>query len=121
MQNIECIQAGRLFNTEFYMDKAERLEYSESLMTHTIVFTGVDLDNSDKPIKWNVENSWDKDSGKDGFYIMSDEWFSEYMYQIVINKKYLKEEWIKQYEAEPIVLQPWDYQHYNIDFIEIIN
>ena len=106
--DIEGVQAGRLFNTEFYMDKAERLEYGESLMTHAMVFTGVDLDNNDKPIKWKVENSWGKDSGNNGFYIMSDEWFSEYMYQIVINKKYLKEEWIKQYEAEPIVLQPWD-------------
>lgn len=106
--DIEGVQAGRLFNTEFYMDKAEHLEYGESLMTHAMVFTGVDLDNNDKPIKWKVENSWGKDSGNNGFYIMSDEWFSEYMYQIVINKKYLKEEWIKQYEAEPIVLQPWD-------------
>ena len=92
----------------FVWIKQSVFEYGESLMTHAMVFTGVDLDNNDKPIKWKVENSWGKDSGNNGFYIMSDEWFSEYMYQIVINKKYLKEEWIKQYEAEPIVLQPWD-------------
>ena len=106
--DIDGVQANKLFKTEFAMNKAERLDYGESLMTHAMVFTGVDLERYDKPIKWKVENSWGKDSGNNGFYIMSDKWFSEYVYQIVINRKYLTKELIDQYESDPIVLQPWD-------------
>ena len=66
--DIEGVQASRLFNTEFCMNKADVFEYGESLMTHVMVFTGVDLDNNDKPIKWKVENSWGKDSrNRNGF------------------------------------------------------
>ncbi|SCI41586.1 MULTISPECIES: aminopeptidase C [unclassified Romboutsia] len=106
--DIDGVQANKLFKTEFAMNKAERLDYGESLMTHAMVFTGVDLERYDEPIKWKVENSWGNDSGNKGFYIMSDKWFSEYVYQIVINKKYLTKELIDQYESDPIVLQPWD-------------
>lgn len=106
--DVDSIRPDALFSTEFGMDKAERLDYGESLMTHAMVFTGVNLDDSEKPDRWKVENSWGEDKGNKGFYIMSDEWFSEYMYQIVIHRKYLKEEWQKAYDSEPIELEPWD-------------
>lgn len=71
------------FNVEFKMTKEERLLYKESLMTHAMVFTGVHLDNEGKPVRWRVENSWGVDSiGDKGFWIMSDEWFSEFVYQV---------------------------------------
>lgn len=108
VMDVKGVRADVLFGTEFGMDKAQRLDYGESLMTHAMVFTGVNLDENGKPDRWKVENSWGEDRGKKGFYIMSDEWFSEYMYQIVVNRKYLKDEWIKAYEAEPIELEPWD-------------
>lgn len=97
-----------LFGTTFTMTKGERVEYGQSLMTHAMVFMGVNLDDTGKPNRWRVENSWGKDSGKDGYYMMTDEWFDEYMYQVVVNKKYLSEEIVKEYESDPIMLEPWD-------------
>ena len=97
-----------LLDTKFTMTKAERLDYSQSLMTHAMVFQGVNLDENGQPNRWRVENSWGKDPGKDGYYLMTDRWFDEYMYQVVVNKKYLTAEQIAAYEAEPIALEPWD-------------
>lgn len=108
IMDTDGIQAGLLFDTEFPMTKAQRLDYGESLMTHAMVFTGVNLDKVGKPDRWKVENSWGEDRGNKGFYIMSDRWFDEYMYQIVVNKKYLSKEQLKAYEEEPTVLAPWD-------------
>ena len=95
-------------DTGFGMTKAERLDYGESLMTHAMVFQGVNLDDNGKPNRWRVENSWGEAPGNKGYYVMSDAWFDEYMYQIVVNKKYLPEEFLKEYESEPILLEPWD-------------
>ena len=61
-----------------------------------------------KPNRWRVENSWGDAPGKKGYYVMSDEWFDEYMYQIVVNKKYLPDSYIAEYDSEPIMLEPWD-------------
>ena len=108
IMDTDGIQAGLLFDTDFPMTKAQRLDYGESLMTHAMVFTGVNLDKVGKPNRWKVENSWGEDRGNKGFYIMSDRWFDEYMYQIVVNKKYLSKEQLKAYEEEPTVLAPCD-------------
>ncbi len=97
-----------LLGTKFGMDKAQRLDYSESLMTHAMVLSGVNLDSEGNPNRWKVENSWGKERGYQGFYAMDDAWFDEYVYQIVINKKYLTQEQIAAYESEPIALEPWD-------------
>ena len=97
-----------LLGVKFGMDKAERLDYGESLMTHAMVFQGVNLDEDGKPNRWRVENSWGEEPGEKGYYVMSDDWFDEYMYQVVVNKKYLSEELVKEYESEPILLEPWD-------------
>jgi bleomycin hydrolase len=105
---LDSLGVDELFNTSFPMTKAERLDYGESLMTHAMVITGVELDDDGKPVRWKVENSWGKDVGKDGYYVMSDEWFSEYAYQILLNKKYFSKKQKKQFEKDPIVLKPWD-------------
>ncbi len=97
-----------LLGMKFGMDKAERLDYGESLMTHAMVFQGVNLDDEGRPNRWRVENSWGEEAGEKGYYVMSDDWFDEYMYQIVVDKKYLSEELLAEYEAEPIMLEPWD-------------
>ena len=101
-------QTDKLLGVTFGMNKAERLEYGESLMTHAMVFQGVNLDEEGKPNRWRVENSWGDAPGKKGYYVMSDEWFDEYMYQIVVNKKYLPDSYIAEYDSEPIMLEPWD-------------
>jgi bleomycin hydrolase len=90
------------------MNKADRLDYGESLMTHAMVLQGVNLDDSGKPDRWRVENSWGDERGLKGWYVMSDAWFDEYVYQIVVNKKFLTAEALKEYESEPIMLEPWD-------------
>lgn len=97
-----------LLSTEFKMDKATRLDYGESLMTHAMTFTGVDLDDNHNPTRWKVENSWGDKTGNLGYYVMDDKWFDQFTYQIVINKKYLTKDELKQYEADPIELEPWD-------------
>ncbi len=89
------------------MTKAERLNYGESQMTHAMVLTGVNLID-DKPNRWKVENSWGTEAGNKGFLIMSDSWFSEFMYQIVIHKKYLSADMLSALQQKPIRLQPWD-------------
>ena len=97
----------QLLGVKFGMDKAQRLDYHESVLTHAMVFLGVNLVNG-KPNRWKVENSWSDKSGQDGYYLMTDEWFDEFNYQVVINKKYLTDEQRKAFEQEPIVLKPWD-------------
>ena len=89
-------------------DKAGRLDYSESLMTHAMVLTGVDLDENGKAKKWKVENSWGEKVGNKGYFVASDAWMDEYTYQIVVRKEFLTAAELAAYEEEPIVLAPWD-------------
>lgn len=104
----------QLFNYELVygsapgLSKAERLDYGESLMTHAMVFTGVDLDDNGKSRKWRVENSWGEKGGDKGFYGMTDTWFDEFNYEVVVHKQYLPEEYVKMLDREPIGLEPWD-------------
>ena len=96
-----------LFDVDFSMSKAERLDYGESMMTHAMVLTGVDLVD-DQPTKWKVENSWGDKVGEKGFFVMSDDWMEEFCYQIVVNKKYLPKDLQEILKEEPTVLAPWD-------------
>lgn len=96
-----------VLKTEFDLDKAGRLDYGESLMTHAMVFTGVNLKDA-KPNRWKVENSWGDKNGNKGYYVMSDSWFDQFTYQIVVNKKYLTKEQLAAWELEAKVLKPWD-------------
>lgn len=93
---------------DFNQDKAGRLDYSESLMTHAMVLTGVDLDENGKSIKWKVENSWGDKVGNDGYFVASDSWMDEFCYQVVVRKDFLTSEELNAYNKEPIVLAPWD-------------
>ncbi|WP_300561604.1 C1 family peptidase, partial [Companilactobacillus sp.] len=100
-----------LFNTDFSMTKAERLDYVESMMDHAMVITGVDLDENGNPLKWKVENSWGEKVGTKGYFVMSDDWFNEFVYQLVINKNLLSDELKETFDKEskqPKVLAPWD-------------
>ncbi|MCD8145385.1 MAG: C1 family peptidase [Oscillospiraceae bacterium] len=97
-----------LFGIKLGMTKADRLEYGHSAMTHAMVFQGVDLDENGKPLRWCVENSWGEEPGKKGMYLMTDEWFDQYMYQVVVNRKYLPQEVLDAYDSEMIELAPWD-------------
>lgn len=95
-----------IFQTRFESDKATRLEMGESHLTHCMLIVGVDLED-DKPVKWKVENSWGTDVGKKGFFVMSDEWFDDNVYQLIVPKKYLDKEKLEILNQEPTVLPLW--------------
>ncbi len=97
-----------VYQTPFNHTKAERLIYHQTLMTHAMLFTGVDVKDDDSPRRWRVENSWGDENGKKGFYIMNDSWFDEYMFEVAIHCEHLPEELKEAVELEPIVLPPWD-------------
>ncbi|MDO4455098.1 MAG: C1 family peptidase [Ligilactobacillus agilis] len=96
-----------LFDTQLSMTKSDMLDYHQSMMNHAMVLTGVDLVDG-KPTKWKVENSWGPKVGEKGYFVMSDEWMDQYVYQIVVNKKYLSDELKAAQAQDPVVLKPWD-------------
>ncbi len=108
------IMDNDIFNYEMTMGyypewtKETRLDYYESLLTHAMVFTGVNLDENGNPTEWEVENSWGDKAGKKGMFSMSDEWFDTFMYQIMIDKKYLPDEWKEKLDGELVELEAWD-------------
>lgn len=95
-----------LLDLDIKMDKGESLDYRSSAMNHAMCITGVAF-REGVPSKWKIENSWGK-TGQEGFYVMSASWFDQYTYQAVVNKKYLTKEELAEYNADPIVLKPWD-------------
>ncbi len=97
-----------LFSTSLSMSKEDRLDYGESLMTHAMVFTGVNIDAAGRPNRFKVENSWGPDTGYKGFYAMDEDWFEQFVYQAVIHRKHLDAKQWEAYQEEPIALQPWD-------------
>ncbi|KRL28514.1 bleomycin hydrolase family protein [Limosilactobacillus frumenti DSM 13145] len=97
----------QLFNVDLNMSKADMLDYKQSMMDHAMVITGVDLVDG-KPTKWKVENSWGSKVGTKGYFVMSDEWMDQYVYQIVVNKKYLNDKQAHAQAEAPAVLKPWD-------------
>ena len=97
-----------LFGTTFNMTKAERISTFDSGSTHAMTLTAVDLDADGKPVKWKVENSWGGDWGQKGCLIMSARWFREYMFRLVVNKKYVSEKLLKAYEQQPVMVMPED-------------
>jgi bleomycin hydrolase len=97
-----------VYDTPFDLDKAARLEYGESQMTHAMLFTGVDLGADGASRRWRVENSWGSDTGRDGFYTMNDSWFDEYVFEIAARRSALPPELQAALDTEPIVLPAWD-------------
>ena len=97
------------YGSGFKMDKSQRLEYGQSMMTHAMLFTGVDLDENGHPLKWRVENSWGKKGGNKGYHIMTDDWFDEYNYEVVVHKDFISKELNEIFDnQEAIPLKPWD-------------
>jgi len=96
-----------LYDTEFNLDKSARLQYHETLMTHAMLFTGVDVVDGHAR-RWRVENSWGDENGQKGFYTMNDSWFAEYTFEIAARKKMLPAELQQALDLEPIVLPAWD-------------
>lgn len=95
------------FRSDFYMSKEEALDNYESSINHSMVITGVNLDNG-IPTKWKIANSWGSDVGNNGYFVASPTWFDKYVYSTVINKKYLTSEQLEALNDQVIELELWD-------------
>jgi bleomycin hydrolase len=97
-----------LLGTEFGMNKKQRIQSFDSGSTHAMTLMAVDLDSNGKPTKWKVENSWGAASGAAGYIIMTDEWFNEYMFRVVVNRKYCPSNVLELLKKKTVRLPAWD-------------
>ena len=107
VMDMQLYDYNLLFNTSFAMSKKDKLEYGDSVMTHAMLITAVDIEKN-KTKKWRIENSWGNKGGDKGYLLMSDDWFTEYTYEVVIDKKYLPKEVKDIFMQDPEYLNPWD-------------
>lgn len=96
-----------LFATDLQLSKKERLQYRDAVVSHAMTLTGVDLVDGE-PTKWKVENSWGEKVGADGYFVMSDQWFDDYVYHVVIKRDLLSPELQQVLQNKPTELAPWD-------------
>jgi bleomycin hydrolase len=97
-----------LFGTSFGMNKEQRVRTFASGSSHAMTLCAVDLDAAGKPVKWMVENSWGPTYGHNGFLIMSNLWFNEYMFRVVLNDKYIPANILSMMNQKPEMLPAWD-------------
>lgn len=97
-----------LMGTTFGMDKKQRVSTFASGSSHAMTLCAVDLDKDGKPLKWMVENSWGSNYGYQGFLIMTNEWFNEYMFRVVLEEKYIPANVRAMLNQKPIMLPAWD-------------
>lgn len=102
----DSLAYGKLLGLDFPADKADRLAYGISSCNHAMTFTGVNIDEAKKPNRWKVANSWGKDNGLDGYFIMDDAWFDEFVYSVYVNKKYVRKDIVEAYEKAKVVDVP---------------
>jgi len=108
MEDLEAFDYELLFGSSVRnLNKADRLIARDSLMTHAMVFTGHSEEDG-ITTKWRVENSWGDEHGEKGFIAMTDDWFSEFVYEVVVDKKYVPAETLEILKQTPKVLPAWD-------------
>tara|TARA_B100000315_G_C14138276_1_gene390168 strand:- start:18 stop:551 length:534 start_codon:yes stop_codon:yes gene_type:complete len=107
VMDMDLYDYNLLFGTNFTMDKKTKLEYGDSVMTHAMLLTAVDM-RGRQSLKWRVENSWGDKGGDKGYMLMTDKWFDEYTYEVVVDKKYLSKKVLEIFDREPVALNPWD-------------
>ena len=95
------------FNSDS-LDKSKRLQYYSTEPNHAMVINGYNLDGDKKINRWKVENSWGEDVGQKGYYTMTQKWFSEHLFQIVVDRDCLDSQVKKVLSSKPVVLEPWD-------------
>jgi bleomycin hydrolase len=109
VMDLNTYDYASLMGVEFDMDKKARVLTRQSGSSHAMALIGVDVDENDKPVKWEFENSWGTTAGNNGYLTFTDEWFSEYMFRVVINKTYLDEKAKEALTTVPVLLPVWDY------------
>jgi Aminopeptidase C len=103
----DLYQYDELFGIDSQIEKGLALDYGEAEVSHAMTITGVNLLNG-QPNRWKVENSWGEDNGVNGYYMMDEKWFKDNTYEVIINKKYLTDEELAEFNQEPVVLPAWD-------------
>jgi bleomycin hydrolase len=106
--DLDLFDTELLYGTALLQEKAARLDYGQSLMTHAMVLVGVDLTHEGKPKQWRVENSWGEAVGEAGYLTMTDAWFDQYVYEVAIDKQYISQDVLDLLNTPATVLDPWD-------------
>ena len=100
-----------LFGVDFDMDKKARILTRQSGSSHAMLLMGCDTDSNDVPVKWEFENSWGPAAGNRGYLTFTDDWFDEYMFRLVIHRRYLDQKAISSLGQKPVQLPAWDYMN----------
>ena len=108
VESLQNYDYGSLFNTTFPMNKADRIRTFASASSHAMTLMAVDIAADGNFNKWMVENSWGATSGYQGHLIMTDEWFDEYMFRLVVEKRFVPAATLKLFEQKPTLLPAWD-------------
>ena len=106
--DLENFDYASLLATDFPMDKADRISTFDSGSTHAMTLTAVDLDADGQPTRWKVENSWGADSGQKGYVVMTNRWFNEYMFRLVVDARYVPQQLVQEYQQKPLMVMPED-------------
>ena len=105
----DLFEYGRVYGVDFDMDKEQRVRFGDSAQNHAMAFVGVDVaDDGRSTNRWRVENSWGGDIANKGYFTMSDDWFSQYVYEVAVPKSMLPEEYRQAFDQEAIMLPAWD-------------
>ncbi len=100
--------SGLMGGIDFTMSKGDRLMSHDSYATHAMILVGVHLDENGKPDRWKIENSWGEEAGRKGYFVCSEKYFREYVYEIIVDKKYLDDKQRALLDAEPLRIEPWE-------------
>jgi bleomycin hydrolase len=96
------------FGVKLGMSKAERLSTGESAMTHAMVLTAVQIESDGSISRWRVENSWSEAAGEKGYFVMTDAWFDEFVYQVVTSSDFVSKDISEILNSKATVLPNWD-------------
>ena len=105
---LDTIDVEGLFDVDLSMSREEMFDLREASFTHAMTFQGVQLDDDGRPLAWRVENSWGKDSCKDGYLTMSADWYRLYGGGLVVERRFLDDETLRMWDELPIEdVGPW--------------